>query len=305
MLDMNMSLQSLRRWWTGGQDHEIRFQTKCAPRPESPWLAQLDAAHVPRSLNYPSCSLGRILDQTADRFPELPALIYRDNRWTYRQLADQANRLATALARHGVRRGDRVLLTLPNCPEFAICFFAIAKLGAVAVNAGPLMGKDDLATVIAITSARVGIGLDLQTQGLTSVAHHSSIELFVWVSLQSYQGAFRRLGYQFKLWHNRGGNGSAAEHLPLEEILAHTPPRPPRSLSDAHQVALLQPTGGTTGGVKLAELSHANLISNALQVSVWMGCQPGQERILAVLPMFHAYGLTLCLIAPVFNAGAI
>src|SRR5262249_25538950 len=159
---------------------------------------------------------------------------------------------------------DRVLLTLPNCPEFALCFFAVAKLGAVVVNAGPLMGKDDLATVVAMTSPRVAIGLDLQAQNLTNVAHRSTIEHFVWASLQSYQGAFRRLGYQFKLWHNRGGNGSSAEHIPLQELLSRGPVRAPKIAIQPRHIMLLQPTGGTTGGVKLAELSHRNLICNAL-----------------------------------------
>src|SRR5207248_2865056 len=162
------------------------------------------------------------------------------------------------------------LLTLPNCPEFVFIFFAIQKLGGVPVNAGPLMGKDDLATVIAMTSPRLAIGLDLQSHGLTTVAHQSTIEHFVWVSLQPYQIVFRRLGYQFKLWHNGGGNGIAASHVSLEELIAHASGRPSKASIAPQYVALLQPTGGTTGGVKLVELSHRNLICNALQVSTCM-----------------------------------
>src|SRR5689334_2282436 len=137
---MIMSLQSLRRWWWFGEDRQTQSHPTAAPPPDSPWLKQLDLAHIPRTLYYPSGTLGRMLDQAADRFPEVPALIYGGKQWTYKQLLDQSNRLASALSRRGVRPGDRLLLTLPNCPEFAICFFAIQKLGAVVVNAGPLMG---------------------------------------------------------------------------------------------------------------------------------------------------------------------
>ena len=59
--------------------------------------------------------------------------------------------------------------------------------------------------------------------------------------------------------------------------------------------AVLQATGGTTGTLKLAELTHRGLLANTTQVATLMGCRPGQERVLAVLPMFHVYGLTTCL----------
>jgi non-ribosomal peptide synthetase component E (peptide arylation enzyme) len=141
-----------------------------APAPEALWLAQLDREGIPRSLHYPTTTLGRILDQTADRFPDLPALIYGETRWNYREMLAQTNRLAAGLAREGVRAGDRVVLTLPNCPEFVLSFFALQKLGAVVVNAGPLMGADDLRALMALTTPRAVIGLDLQTSQLIDSA---------------------------------------------------------------------------------------------------------------------------------------
>jgi long-chain acyl-CoA synthetase len=68
---------------------------------------------------------------------------------------------------------------------------------------------------------------------------------------------------------------------------------------------VLQPTGGTTGTLKLAQLSHAALLANATQVSTWMSCRGGQERVLTILPTFHVYGLTLGLICPILCAGTI
>src|SRR2546429_3547498 len=85
---------------------------------EPPWLTQLDGAGLPRSLIYPSTTLSRALDQTADRFNSATAMIYGEKKWTYAELLAQVNRMAGGLAGLGVRRGDRVLLTLPNCPEF-------------------------------------------------------------------------------------------------------------------------------------------------------------------------------------------
>jgi long-chain acyl-CoA synthetase len=310
---MNMPHVTFKRWWNNGETARIPPQSPPLPAPapdpappvEPPWLKQLDRAGIPRTLNYPSTTLGRILDQTADRFGGVTALVYNHKRWSYRQLLDQVNRAAAGLAGLGVRRGDRVLLALPNCPESVICFFAVQKLGAVVVNAGPLMGQDDLRTAIAMTHPHVAIGLDLLAPALIRAAHGSTLENFVWVSLQFYQSVLKRVGYQMKLWHNRSADGNGIRHLPLTDLLARSPSRPPTVMPDARHTAVLQPTGGTTGTLKLAQLSHAALLANAMQVSTWMACRHGQERVLTILPTFHVYGLTMGLISPIFTGSTI
>jgi long-chain acyl-CoA synthetase len=322
---MNLSLSHFKRWWSGNGEASHSMPepvgngnggapARPAPAParpaapvEAPWLKVLDGAGVPRSLNYPHTTLGRLLDQATERYPDVTALIYNHRRWTYRELLEQVNRMAGGLASLGVRRGERVLLTLPNCPESVISFLAIQKLGAVVVNAGPLMGKDDLRTTIAMTSPRVAIGLDLLSPALTGASHGSTIEHFVWVSLQLYQNVIKRVGYQVKLWQNprENGNGDSAQHHQLSDLLAHSPARPPSVAPQPHQTAILQPTGGTTGTLKLAQLSHAGILANATQVSTRMACREGQERFMTVLPAFHVYGLTLGLIGPLLSASSI
>ena len=313
-------IDSIRRWWkTGSQPPEGEAPAgeaglngdgsgdghpAPAPAGEGPWLQQLDRADIPRSLVYPTTTLGRIVDHAADRFGDATAVVYGTTRWTYSELLSQVNRTAGGLASLGVRRGDRVLLTLPNCPEMVTTFLAVQKLGAVAVNVGPLMGADDLTSVMTMTAPRVAVGLDLQAPLLERAGLGSSVEHWLWVSLQAYQPVLKRLGYQYKLWQGRNGHGARAQHVELSELLANAPARPPTIEPDLDKVAVLQATGGTTGTLKLAQLTHRSLLANATQISVWMGCRPGQECFLAVLPMFHVFGLTTCLMAPVFNAAS-
>ncbi|WP_428940184.1 AMP-binding protein [Fontivita pretiosa] len=275
---------------------------------EPAWYGQYAAAGIPRSLIYPTTTLGRMLDQTAERFGDTTAIIYNDRTWTYAELRAEANRLAGGLSRLGVRRNDRVILALPNCPEYVISFFAIQKLGAVVVNAGPLMGLDDLQHLIALTSPRVVIGLDLRARTLIAAGAGSTVEHWVWVTLQSYQGLLKRLGYQFKLWQESGGpedtKTPGCEHITLARLLADAPARPPTLEPSPLATAVMQPTSGTTGTLKLVQLSHRNLLANAMQVSILMQARAGQERVLAVLPMFHVYGLMLSLVSAVFNAAS-
>jgi long-chain acyl-CoA synthetase len=309
-------IDSIRRWWRHAPDdegaapaapdgHANGAESKAPPAPpEPPWLAQLDRADIPRSLVYPSTTIGRILDQSADRFGAATAVVYGATRWSYSELLAQVNRTAGALASLGVRRGDRVLLTLPNCPEMVTTFFAVQKLAAVAVNVGPLMGADDLTTVMTMTAPRVAVGLDLQSPLLERAGQGSAVEHWVWVSLQAYQPVLKRLGYQYKLWQGRNGHGQHAQYAALADLLEHAPARPPTVEPDPDRVAVLQATGGTTGTLKLAQLSHRSLLANMTQVSAWMNCRCGQERFLAVLPMFHVFGLTTCLLTPVYNASS-
>jgi hypothetical protein len=221
-MNMRGPFKAVVRWWHWGNGNghaqgartpaakEAVAPRKAAP-PEPLWLAQLDRLGIPRTLQYPTTTLARILDQSADRFGEATALVFGQKRWTYRDLLSLVNRMAGGLSRLGVRRGDRVVLALPNCPEYVISFFAIHKLGAVVVNAGPLLGADDLAKLVGLTNPRVMIGLDLQAKKLVGAARHSTVDHFVWATLQSYQTLVRRMGYQFKLWQGRERSNRARQ----------------------------------------------------------------------------------------------
>jgi long-chain acyl-CoA synthetase len=297
-----LDFRILESWWrhsSNGKKGNGGGNTPVAIDP--PWVTQLDRAGIPRHLNSPTTTLARVLDQTADRFHDAPALIYADKQCTYGELLARVNRMAGGLAGLGLRKGDRVLLTLPNCPEFVVSFFAIQKLGAVAVNVGPLMGADDLEKVIALTTPKVTIALDLQSPLIMKAAHGSTVQHSVWVSLQLYQPVLKRVGYQFKLWHRPSSNGEKITHHPLNDLLATAAARPPTIEPEANEIAVLQATGGTTGTLKLVQLSHRNLLCNAAQMGVWIGSRIGQERHLAVLPMFHVYGLTTGLLCSVYH----
>jgi long-chain acyl-CoA synthetase len=312
----------MRRWWKNGSGGPVaasgptpdgtphgvaldRSKPSSGGGAEAPWLTALDREGIPRTLTYPTCTIGRLVDHAADRFGDATSMVYGTSRWTYRDLLAQVNRMAGGLAGLGVRRGDRVLFTLPNCPEMVVSFLAVQKLGAVVVNAGPLMGIDDLSTVMTMTTPRVAVGLDLQAPLLSHVAA-ATIEHWVWVSLEQYQPVLKRLGYRYKLWQGGNGNGKAstAQQIPLSKLMEQAPARPPTIEPDPAKTAVLQPTGGTTGTLKLAQLSHRGLLANAVQVSTWMNVRMGQERFMAILPMFHVYGLTTCLLTPVFNASS-
>ena len=110
---------------------------------DAPWFRHYEDG-VPRSIEYPEISLPEALDRTAERHPEKVALrFFLDARLpapvlTYRELRDATLRFATALFQLGVRKGDRVALMLPNCPQLVIAFYGALRIGAVPVNTNPM-----------------------------------------------------------------------------------------------------------------------------------------------------------------------
>ena len=110
---------------------------------DAPWFRHYEEG-VPRTIPYPEITLPEALDQTVARFPDRVALrFFLDARLpaptlTYRQLQDQTLRFATALFQLGVRKGDRVALMLPNCPQFVIAFYGAMRIGAIPVNTNPM-----------------------------------------------------------------------------------------------------------------------------------------------------------------------
>ncbi len=102
-----------------------------------PWLAHYDPG-VPAHLDYPAVPVFHFLDEAARRCPQRACLIFKAESLTYRQVADQTDRLAAALSRLGIRKGERIGIFMPNCPEFVLAYFAILKAGAVVVATNPL-----------------------------------------------------------------------------------------------------------------------------------------------------------------------
>src|SRR5512143_247448 len=95
-----------------------------------PWLSFYEEG-VPHRLDIPRISLSTILDYSADRFPENPAVIFRDRSLTYREIRIRAAAVAAGLAEIGVRKGQRVAIMLPNCPQYIEVLFAILKIGGI------------------------------------------------------------------------------------------------------------------------------------------------------------------------------
>jgi len=218
---------------------------------------------------------------SAAAFGQRPAVIAGEYKLTYQQLVASAGSLAAGLAELGVERGDRVGLLLPNCPQFIVAYLATTALGAVAVpvhcqlsvaEAGYILNHAQAQTLISISDLDSLVnGLHTRVTGLTNLII--------------------------------SGQSAIEEAIELQQLMSGHVDRPVRS--DAARLddpAVLIYTSGTTGQPKGAVLSHRNLLANARSCRELIGVS-SEDTFLAVLPLFHSFGATVCMILPLL-AGA-
>lgn len=266
-----------------------------------PWLSSY-APEVPHDITSTTQTLSDMLDDAVTRFGPKVALDFFGATTGYVQLGRQVARAAQGLADLGVVAGDRVALVLPNCPQHVVAFYAVLRLGAVVVEHNPLYTADELKHQFEDHGATVAIVWDKVADTVLDFADELELRTIVGVDMSTAMPASTRFQLRLPIARARAARaaitrgGLPAGVTAWSALVSSAPlpddhPRP--SLDD---IAALQYTSGTTGRAKGAVLTHRNLRANAAQGRAWVpGLTEGGEVVYAVLPMFHAYGLTLCL----------
>jgi len=271
------------------------------PYDSRPWLDSY-AEGVPADIETPSQTLTEMMTASVRTFGRRPALEFFGAVTTYRELGDQILRAAEGLRRLGVRKGDRVALVLPNCPQHVVAFYAALRLGAIVVEHNPLYTARELRHQFEDHGAQVAIVWDKTVDTIADFPADLRVEHIVSVDLTEAMPASQRFLLRLPIPKARASRAKltstpkARRALPWKKLVDH------RALSrrvDAPRLddtALLQYTSGTTGVPKGAILTHENLRANAMQGQAWVpGLVAGEETFYGVLPLFHAYGMTLCL----------
>lgn len=264
-----------------------------------PWLASY-APGVPHDIEEQSGSLYDLVEQSARKFPRQVALEFFKRTTSYADLEEQILRAANGLRKLGVGAGDRVAIVLPNCPQHIVAFYAVLRLGAIVVEHNPLYTPRELRHQFEDHGAKVAIAWDKSVATLQDFPVDVHLDAIVSVDITRAMPRSTRLALALpvaKARESRAKLTAKVRGTVKWDDLADTrklSKRHPRPATD--DVALIQYTSGTTGTPKGAVLSHRNLLANAAQARAWVPqIRRGDNVVYAVLPMFHAYGLTLCL----------
>jgi len=288
------------------------MQTKQTPYDAKIWLKSYDA-HVKPTLEYPQESLGKLFDNSMIKFPERIACYFMEREMQFKELREKVHQFATFLQRNGLKKGDRVAINLPNCPQYLIAHFGTILAGGVASGCSPLMSPTEISYQINDSEAKFFVTLDafyekVLFQVLDKVPKLTTI---ITTNISDYMGLSKVLVFLGKLL-GKIPKGKVKPFygknvLDFLEVMETEIDFKEVSITVDEDLVLLQYTGGTTGLPKGTELTHANLISNITQVVNWLDIQEGKEGEvnLSAFPLFHLAGLAMSMITLYVSAGQI
>lgn len=258
-----------------------------------PWEAHFDYWVRPH-LNYPRRPLTDILRIAASDVPDAPATSFLGAKLTFAEIKHRADRFATALARFGIVKGDRVGIMLPNCPQYLIAVFGILRVGGIVVNVNPLYTPREIAVVAHDSAMRMLIVLDLLVPAALAARAQTAIEKIIVTSAGEYSIAASECP-------SIEGTERLCDVLASVDV----PNLPHVSIDPENDVAVLQYTGGTTGTPKGAMLTHYNIFANVVQGTTLHipALRRGEDRYLLVIPFFHIYGFTCGLMSAAWLGG--
>ncbi|MCI4347621.1 MAG: AMP-binding protein, partial [Thermoplasmata archaeon] len=272
---------------------------------DRPWLGHYPPG-VPPTIEIPDRSLVELVQESVLKHTDRVAFIYFGAKWTYRRFWEAAGHLAQSLINEGLQRGDRVALYLPNCPVYPIAYFAALRAGLTVVQVSPLYIGQDLHRLLVDAEPKAIFCLDIHWPNLEKVAWTFPTPIAYVAGLHElYPFPIRLLVNRILRRKGLPTHIPVAAHIRRWGPAIATPGMPaPVRMNGATEVAVLQYTGGTTGIPKAAMLTHRNLVANALQCAAWFNVA-AQERevVLASIPYFHVYGMTVAMTYPLL-AGA-
>ncbi len=264
---------------------------------DTPWLAHYEKG-VQAHLEYEETCLPEYLDRSARDFPDNMALLFQGYRVTYRQLQEMVDRFAAVLVGFGIKKGDSVAILLPNVIPCVVSYYAILKMGGIAVMNNPLYSDRELEHQFNDSGAKLLITLDLLGNRMIDLRPKTSIREIIYTSIGDYLPFPKNLLFPLVAKKKKlAADVKSAENLfKWKAVLAsaeNTLPTVELSFSDT---AMYQYTGGTTGVSKGVMLTHANLSKQVQQLKSWFPTfNRGEEVMLSALPFFHVFGLSVAM----------
>ena len=264
----------------------IRYEDKC-------WLKSYEKG-VPEKFSYEDICLPKILERTAAKFPNKMALLFEGYKMTYRELNDMVNRFAASLNSFGINKGDSVAILLPNLIPCVAAYYAILKIGGIAVMNNPLYSDRELIHQFNDSGSKVLITIDLLGNRMIDVRPKTKIKQIIYTSIGDYLPFPKNLLFPLvaKKKNLAADVKSSANVYKWKDVLAKSFPNPPEFELSFDDVAMYQYTGGTTGVSKGVMLTHGNLSKQVQQVGAWFPAFDSNEIMLGALPFFHVFGLT-------------
>ena len=263
---------------------------------KKPWHAHYPE-EIPKSISYDEKPLHVYLQESVHRYEKMKALHFMGKEMTFSEVYTEAKKLANYMQSLGLKKGDRVAIMLPNCPQSVISYYGALLAGAIVVQTNPLYTERELEYQLKDSGATFIVCLDILLPRVTNVRDQTDIEHTIVTGIKDYLPFPKNLIYPFiqKREYNMVVKVDPSEdtHVWSQIIKLTSDNYTEVAVDPKKDLALLQYTGGTTGHPKGVMLTHHNLVANVQMCRHWLyKSEEGKEVVLGVLPFFHVYGMT-------------
>ncbi len=272
-----------------------------------PWLENYEPQVLPK-LQYPQRPLQANLQESARKYPGATATIFLDAKLSYAQLNALADGFAAALQQLGVKKGDRVAIYTLNCPQFIIGYYGTLRAGGIVVPFNPLYAAREVEHQLKDSGAETMLVLSAFYPIVKQVRARTALKRVIVTNVKEYLPPLTKLLFTlFK--EKKGGHRVDISDDPdtywFQGMLSKARANPTPVEVQPSDTACLLYTGGTTGVPKGAELTHANLMANAVMCRHWVhDAREAKEVTMTALPLYHSYAMTTCMNQSVYLAGA-
>ena len=259
-----------------------------------PWLAHYDPG-VPHTLQpYPARTLLDYVSDSVRERPDHPAFLFKGRPFSLAELQRTSDAFAAALTSLGVKRGDRVAVMLPNCPQLFIAELGAWKIGAIFAPLNPIYTEEELTGPLGTIGANVVVTLTRFYERLKKVQSQTPVTRIVTTNIKEYFPPLLRLLFTLFKEAKEGDRITRRDgDVALSELLTRFDgQRPTGKPAAPEETAILLMSGGTTGAPKCVMGEHQSLVMSGLQIRAWLGpaIEPWTSVYMMPLPMFHSYG---------------
>ena len=273
------------------------------PNVKAPWKEHNEG--LPFHMDYFQGTLYEAVKKTAETYPDYVALTFMGKSITYRKMMLEIRRAAKAFKTFGVRRGDRVTIALPNCPQAVYAFYGLSCIGAVANMVHPLSAEKELEFYLNNSGSVMAITLDQFYGKFANIMGNTGINYLVIATIAEELPLALRAGYMLTEGRKIDKIPKDAPIIRWSDFLrigrkcvwkyeVHTEP---------DETAVILYSGGTTGTTKGIELTNLNFNASGKEiVGVNPMFDPG-DKMLAAMPVFHGFGLSVCIHSMMIHGG--